>query len=66
MNLRSLIHRTHCAWMFDSRTESLEPFEIIKWWEKRRLPYNLIVGATGLLTCVITLIIAAISSIWVV
>ena len=23
---------------------------IIRWWEKRRLPYNLIVGATGLVT----------------
>jgi len=23
---------------------------IIKWWEKRRLPYNLIVGGSGLLT----------------
>jgi len=23
---------------------------IIKWWEKRRLPYNLIVGASGLVT----------------
>lgn len=23
---------------------------IIRWWEKRRLPYNLLVGATGLVT----------------
>ena len=26
------------------------PGAIIRWWEKRRLPYNVIVGATGLVT----------------
>jgi xanthosine utilization system XapX-like protein len=47
--------------MFEPRTETLEPFEILKWWEKRRLPYNLIVGMTGLLTCFIAGIVATIS-----
>jgi hypothetical protein len=62
MNLLAFIHKTRCAWLFESRTESLAPIEILKWWEKRRLPYNLIVGAAGLLTCVIDLMIAAIAS----
>jgi hypothetical protein len=26
--------------------------QIISWWELRRIPYNLIVGATGILACV--------------
>lgn len=62
MNLRALTHQTRCAWLFEPRAETLVRFEVIQWWEKRRLPYNLIVGATGVLTCVITLFIAAISS----
>jgi hypothetical protein len=34
------------------RTENLETtWQIILWWEKRRIPFNLIVGATGMLTC---------------
>ena len=37
------------------------PWQIILWWEKRRLPYNLIVGATGLLVCVLLFAIAAFS-----
>lgn len=61
MNLRTLLHQTRYAWIFEPRSEALEPFEILKWWEKRRLPYNLIVGATGVLTCFITAMVAAIS-----
>jgi hypothetical protein len=41
------------------RPESLEtPRQIIFWWEKRRIFYNLIVGLAGLLTCVLTFCIA--------
>ena len=29
--------------------------QIVLWWESRRLPFNLIVGATGILTCVFLL-----------
>lgn len=32
---------------------------ILKWWEKRRLPYNLIVGAAGVVTVGFTSIVAA-------
>ena len=27
--------------------------EVIGWWEARRIPFNLIVGSTGILTCVV-------------
>jgi hypothetical protein len=41
------------------RPESFEtPKQIIFWWEKRRIPYNLIVGSVGFLTCVLTFCIA--------
>jgi hypothetical protein len=41
-NLRSLLFR-------DSyRVES--PSEIVQWWERRRIPFNIAVGATGLVS----------------
>lgn len=33
---------------------------IIGWWEKRRLPYNLVVGATGLVTMTFGALVAAV------
>jgi hypothetical protein len=33
--------------------------EIIAWWEARRLPYNLLVGGAGLLSLVLTSLLAA-------
>jgi hypothetical protein len=42
---------------FFQRAEHLEtPRQIISWWERRRLPFNLIVGATGILTCTLLLV----------
>jgi hypothetical protein len=39
------------------RAEHLEtPRQIIIWWERRRLPFNLIVGTTGILTCTLLLV----------
>ena len=34
-------------------------WETIGWWETRRVPYNLIVGGTGILTCIVVAIFAA-------
>ena|ERR1700722_757129 len=31
--------------------------QVIGWWEARRIPYNLIVGSAGILTCTVFLII---------
>ncbi len=33
-------------------------WEIIAWWESRRIPYNLIVAATGIASCAIVLLTA--------
>jgi len=42
---------------FFSRGEPLRSaWQVIGWWEARRVPYNLIVGATGVVTCAIILV----------
>ncbi len=38
------------------RSTSLNRYEIVGWWELRRLPYNLVVGATGIVTVVIMVV----------
>jgi len=51
------------AWRLFSRPHELDrTADIIIWWELRRLPYNLVVGATGLVTGCITLLVAAMAS----
>jgi hypothetical protein len=40
---------------------SLSSAETILWWESRRIPYNLIVGTTGICTCIAVLILAFIA-----
>lgn len=37
--------------LFRRGTESLTRLEIVAWWELRRIPFNFIVGACGLVTC---------------
>jgi hypothetical protein len=36
-------------------------WEVIAWWESRRIPYNLIVGTAGIICCAIILITAFIT-----
>jgi hypothetical protein len=36
--------------LFTSPTEPTSPREAISWWEQRRLPYNLIVGTTAIVS----------------
>ena len=51
------------SWRFFRRDENLGEFiSIIKWWEYRRIPYNLIVGATGIITLIASLLITGIAS----
>jgi drug/metabolite transporter superfamily protein YnfA len=51
------------AWrLFSRREEVAGTFAIIKWWELRRIPFNLAVGATGLVTLIIVAAVAAIAS----
>jgi len=48
--------------LFARREEESGIFSIIKWWELRRLPFNLAVGATGFVTVIVTLAVAVITS----
>lgn len=34
-------------WLFGRPEEPRNPFQVILWWELRRIPYNLIVGGAG-------------------
>ena len=38
------------GWIFAHQLEKSHPAHVVAWWELRRLPYNIIVGATSLLT----------------
>jgi hypothetical protein len=43
-------------WRLFQRSDYLvKPRQIILWWEIRRFPFNIIVGATGLLTALLLL-----------
>lgn len=46
-----------------SRSPGSDSFwEILGWWELRRIPYNLIVGGVGVVSCGVILAVAAIGS----
>jgi hypothetical protein len=46
---------------FDRIQPLASAWQIIGWWESRRVPYNLIVGATGVLTCSVFFLIAVLA-----
>ena len=46
---------------FERREPASSAGEVIKWWESRRLFFNLVVGCTGLFTCCL-LVICALTS----
>ncbi len=50
------------SWRLVHRPDGLDSFvDMLKWWELRRVPYNVIVGAAGLVTCAIALGVAAVA-----
>lgn len=62
MSISTAIRRTQQLWLFARKEEDTSLLAVIKWWELRRIPYNLIVGVFGVFTCVITVLVAAIAS----
>lgn len=62
MSIATAIRRTQEFWLFARKEEDTSLVAVIKWWELRRIPYNLIVGVLGVFTCVITVLVAAIAS----
>ncbi|HKQ57371.1 MAG TPA: hypothetical protein VJY35_05850 [Candidatus Eisenbacteria bacterium] len=43
-------------WMFGSRKPSPTWWQVILWWEIRRIPYNLIVGGWGIVCLIVYLV----------
>ena len=35
------------GWLFAHQLEKSHPAHVVAWWEVRRLPYNMLVAATG-------------------
>jgi hypothetical protein len=62
MSLASTIKNAQSWRLFARSPEISSTLSIIKWWESRRIPYNLIVGGTGILTCVVGISIALVAS----
>src|SRR5204862_7036286 len=46
------------GWLFAHQLEKSHPAHVVAWWELRRLPYNLIVGATGVLSLAVFFAVA--------
>ena len=40
-------------WLFEAPSEPLTALRIIGWWELRRIPYNLVIGAFGIVSLVV-------------
>ncbi|MFM7816915.1 MAG: hypothetical protein ACKPGI_08100, partial [Verrucomicrobiota bacterium] len=47
-------------WNRSPASDSL--WEILAWWELRRIPYNLVVGGVGVVSCGVILAVVAIAS----
>ena len=43
------------SWLFAPPPDPRSAWSVIRWWEVRRVPYNLIVGGVGLLSLVVFL-----------
>lgn len=43
---------------FSRKEPNLGVWETITWWEARRIPYNLFVGTTGIITCAVCFVTA--------
>lgn len=58
----ALVKRLLALPLFTRREEITSKADIIKWWELRRIPYNIAVGLAGIVTCVTIFAVAAIAS----
>lgn len=54
------LRRVCAAWLRPPADGSF--WEILRWWELRRIPYNLVVGGVGIISCGVMLALAAIAS----
>jgi hypothetical protein len=61
MKLVALAYKILALRLFTRREDITSKAEIIKWWELRRIPFNIAVGVTGILTCAILSTVDAIA-----
>ena len=47
------VPRRFAAWLFSSPKAPLSGMQVIAWWEIRRVPFNLIIGAYGILCLIV-------------
>jgi hypothetical protein len=62
MKILALIHKLLAMDLFTRRENITSKPDIIKWWELRRIPFNIAVGTTGMFTCAVILAVAAVAS----
>jgi hypothetical protein len=62
MNAPSSVQKLLAWRLFSRREEASGIFDIIKWWEVRRIPFNVAVGTAGIVTLIVVLSVAAIAS----
>jgi hypothetical protein len=53
MKIVALAHKLLALRLFARQEHITSKAEIIKWWELRRIPFNIAVGVTGVVTCAI-------------
>ena len=51
MQITATLNRLRRYWLFRRPDTFTSPVDLIVWWELRRIPYNLTVGAAGFVTC---------------
>lgn len=61
MTLPGCVLRLMNGRLFRRPTTPLTFWQVIGWWELRRVPYNLIVGATGMLSVLVIVTVAFVS-----
>jgi hypothetical protein len=61
MRIVALAHKLLASRLFTRQEHITSKAEIIKWWELRRIPFNIAVGVTGIVTCAILSTVDAIA-----
>jgi len=56
-----LLHALYDRPIFERETPVDDPRDVIRWWESRRLFFNLVVGCAGILTCILLIVCAFVS-----
>jgi hypothetical protein len=62
MRALTFVQKILASRLFSRREEAARTFDIIKWWELRRIPYNIAVGTAGVIALVVVIAVAAIAS----